>query len=203
MSCKDRVGGPVGVIRPFVPTQGHDNAQHDIAEALDHIARAISALDDNLEILITKLDGDVCRRCSSCSFACKQVGRGIAWPPDQDWVKVVATVFNWVNVVTNVGNDQVERAVVSGRRWRDWIVVGLLGSVMLHGFILALWFVLTREPKDDSAYFPVQIALADQTSSPRQPDEALVPQQKAGMPHRRPRSRPAPRGPTSIPTVLK
>lgn len=32
------------------------------------------------------------------------------------------------------------------------------------------------------AYFPVQIALADQTSSPRQPDEALVPQQKAGMP---------------------
>lgn len=84
--------------------------------------------------------------------------------------------------MTNVGNDQVERAVVSGRRWRDWIVVGLLGSVMLHGFILALWFVLTREPKDNSAYFPVQIALADQTSSPRQPDEALVPQQKAGMP---------------------
>jgi hypothetical protein len=58
MSRKDRVGGPVGVIRPFVPTQGHDNAQHDIAEALDHIARAISAIDHNLQALIAKLDSD-------------------------------------------------------------------------------------------------------------------------------------------------
>jgi hypothetical protein len=58
MSRKDRVGGPVGVMRPFVPTQGHNNAEDDIAEALDHIARAISAIDHNLQDLITKLDSD-------------------------------------------------------------------------------------------------------------------------------------------------
>ena len=58
MSRKDRVGGPVGVIRPFVPTQGHDNAQDDIAEALDHIARAIAAIDHNVQVLIAKLDSD-------------------------------------------------------------------------------------------------------------------------------------------------
>jgi len=58
MSCKDRVSGPVGVIRPFVPTQGHDNAQHDIVEALDHIARAIAAIDHNIEVLIAKLDSE-------------------------------------------------------------------------------------------------------------------------------------------------
>jgi hypothetical protein len=71
---------------------------------------------------------------------------------------------------------------VSDRKWRDGIVVGLLCSAVLHGLILALWFVLTREPKDDSAYFPVEIALADQTASPQQPVEAIVPQQKAGAP---------------------
>jgi hypothetical protein len=58
MPRKDRVGGPVGAIRPFVPTQGHDNGQDDIAEALDQIARAIAAIDHNIEVLITKLDGD-------------------------------------------------------------------------------------------------------------------------------------------------
>ena len=58
MSRKDRVGGPVGVIRPFVPTQGHDNAQDDIAEALDHIARAIAAIDHNVQVLIAKLDSE-------------------------------------------------------------------------------------------------------------------------------------------------
>jgi hypothetical protein len=47
-----------GVIRPFIPTQGYDNTQDDIAEALDHIARAISAIDHNLQDLITKLDSD-------------------------------------------------------------------------------------------------------------------------------------------------
>ena len=58
MSRKDRVGGPVGVIRPFVPTQGHDDDRDDIAEALDHIARAIAAIDHNIEILIAKLDSE-------------------------------------------------------------------------------------------------------------------------------------------------
>lgn len=58
MSRRDRVSGPAGVIRPFMPTQGYDNAQDDIAEALDHIARGISAIDHNLELLIARLDGD-------------------------------------------------------------------------------------------------------------------------------------------------
>ena len=82
MSCKDRVGGPVGVIRPFVPTQGHDNAQHDIAEALDHIARAISAIDHNLEILITKLDGDLVAVARlAASLASKSDGGSNSSPP--------------------------------------------------------------------------------------------------------------------------
>ncbi len=58
MSCKDRIGGPVGAIRPVVPTQGHDHAQHDIAEALDHIARAIAAIVHNIQVLIAKLDSE-------------------------------------------------------------------------------------------------------------------------------------------------
>jgi hypothetical protein len=87
------------------------------------------------------------------------------------------------DVVTIVGDDQVERAAASGRRWRNWMGIGLLGSVMLHGFILALCFVLARTPKDDySDYFPVEIVLADQTASPRQADKAIVPQQEAGTP---------------------
>jgi len=58
MSCKDRVGGPVGAVRPFVPTQGHDDARDDIAEALDHIARAIAAIDHNIQVLIAELDSE-------------------------------------------------------------------------------------------------------------------------------------------------
>ena len=57
MSRRDRVGGPTGVIRPFTPTQGHDNAQDEIAEALDHIARGIAAIDHNLQLLIARIDG--------------------------------------------------------------------------------------------------------------------------------------------------
>ncbi len=58
MSRRDRVGSPAGVIRPFVPTHGHNDPQDDMAEALDHIARALSAIDHNLEVLIAKLDSD-------------------------------------------------------------------------------------------------------------------------------------------------
>lgn len=58
MPRRDRVGSPAGVTRPFVPTQGNGDAQDDIAEALDHIARAIAAIDHNLEVLIARLDGD-------------------------------------------------------------------------------------------------------------------------------------------------
>ena len=87
MSRKDRVGGPVGVIRPFVPTQGHDNAQDDIAEALDHIARAISAIDHNLEVLVTKLDRDsaAVARVAAASRASPPRSAGWAacgWPDD-------------------------------------------------------------------------------------------------------------------------
>jgi hypothetical protein len=58
MSRRDRVGGPTGVIRPFTPTQGHNTAQDEIAEALDHIARALSAIDHNLEVLIARIGGE-------------------------------------------------------------------------------------------------------------------------------------------------
>ncbi len=88
MSCKDRVGGPVGVIRPFVPTQGNDNAQHDIVEALDHIARAISAIDHNLEILITKLDGDsvaVARLAASLEGKSDAGSRGLRTKTGLKW----------------------------------------------------------------------------------------------------------------------
>ncbi len=56
MPRRDRVGGPEGATRPFVPTQRNGDAQDDIAEALDHIARALSAIDHHLEILIARLD---------------------------------------------------------------------------------------------------------------------------------------------------
>ena len=58
MSWRERVGGPPGAIRPFVPAQAQNDPQHDIADALDHIARAISAIDHNLEILLTRIEGN-------------------------------------------------------------------------------------------------------------------------------------------------
>jgi hypothetical protein len=58
MSRRQRLGGPAGVKRPFVPAQGHDDRQDDIADALDHIARALSAIDHNLETLVRRLDAD-------------------------------------------------------------------------------------------------------------------------------------------------
>ena len=57
MSRRDRVGGPPGVLRPFVPTAS-DDVMHDIAEALDHIARALSAIDHNLEVLIARTNDE-------------------------------------------------------------------------------------------------------------------------------------------------
>lgn len=50
-----RQGGPKGVVRPFSPTldpQGTQEANDKIAEALEHIARALSSIDHNLEFLI-------------------------------------------------------------------------------------------------------------------------------------------------------
>ena len=58
MSRRNRVSGPTRVMRPFVPTQGNNNAQDDIAETLDYIAGTISAIDHNLQVLITKFDSD-------------------------------------------------------------------------------------------------------------------------------------------------
>jgi hypothetical protein len=45
-----RSGGPKGVARPFTPALGL-TPEEDAAEALDHIARARSAIDHNLEII--------------------------------------------------------------------------------------------------------------------------------------------------------
>ena len=73
MSSKDRVGGPVGAKRPFVPTQGHDDPRDDIAEALDHIARAIAAIDHNVQVLIAKLDSE--------SFAVARVAASLETKP--------------------------------------------------------------------------------------------------------------------------
>jgi hypothetical protein len=58
MPQRNRVGSAPGLTRPFVPVQAHDNPLINIAETLDHIARALSAIDHNLEILVTRLDAD-------------------------------------------------------------------------------------------------------------------------------------------------
>jgi hypothetical protein len=46
-----RMGGPKDAIRPFVPGSGVTQVEFQIVEALDHIARALSAIDTNLERL--------------------------------------------------------------------------------------------------------------------------------------------------------
>ncbi len=55
-----RKSGPKGVIRPFNPTPEFDGSMktdEKIAEALEHIAIALSAMDHNLEAILGKLDG--------------------------------------------------------------------------------------------------------------------------------------------------
>ncbi len=56
--CPGNPASDPAVIRPFVPTPGGNDGQDRIAEALDHIARAISAIDHKLEVLIGRLDND-------------------------------------------------------------------------------------------------------------------------------------------------
>jgi hypothetical protein len=46
-----RASGPPGVVRPFQPTMGTTNPEVEKAEALDHIAKALSAIDHNVETL--------------------------------------------------------------------------------------------------------------------------------------------------------
>jgi hypothetical protein len=50
-----RIGGPLGTTRPFSPTLGQDTAAEQMADALDHIARALSAIDHNLEALVVNV----------------------------------------------------------------------------------------------------------------------------------------------------
>lgn len=55
-----RKSGPQGVVRPFHPTPdmaGTMKADEKIAEALEHIAVALSAIDHNLEAIVSKMDG--------------------------------------------------------------------------------------------------------------------------------------------------
>lgn len=57
---RTRKSGPQGVIRPFSPTPdftGEMPTDEKIAEALEHIAIALSAIDHNLEVLTTAVDG--------------------------------------------------------------------------------------------------------------------------------------------------
>jgi hypothetical protein len=58
MSGQDRGDGSPDVARPFVPRPGPTGHQEDIAEALDHIARALSAIDQKLTIVLAELDSD-------------------------------------------------------------------------------------------------------------------------------------------------
>ena len=47
-----RLAGPPGVTRPFTPSIAvTDDVEGQKADALDHIARALSAIDRNLEVL--------------------------------------------------------------------------------------------------------------------------------------------------------
>lgn len=51
MSRRDRMASAPGIKRPFVPALGHADPADDVGDALDHIARALSAIDHNLENL--------------------------------------------------------------------------------------------------------------------------------------------------------
>lgn len=55
-----RKSGPQGVVRPFVPSPdvaGTMKTDEKIAEALEHIAVALSAIDHNLEAIVSRMDG--------------------------------------------------------------------------------------------------------------------------------------------------
>lgn len=55
-----RKSGPKGVARPFVPTVdigGSMKPDEQAAEALEHIAVALSSIDHNLEAMVGKMDG--------------------------------------------------------------------------------------------------------------------------------------------------
>jgi len=45
--------GPPAAVRPFEPKVGQPDAVERIAHALEHIATALSAIDHNLQLLVT------------------------------------------------------------------------------------------------------------------------------------------------------
>jgi hypothetical protein len=53
MTARIRIGGPNGTLRPFTPDIGAIDIEEQKADALDHIARALSAIDHNLESIVT------------------------------------------------------------------------------------------------------------------------------------------------------
>ena len=51
MTEKTRIGGPAETVRPFIPDTGVTDLEEQKTEALEHIARALSAIDHNLELV--------------------------------------------------------------------------------------------------------------------------------------------------------
>jgi hypothetical protein len=47
-----RTGGPAKAIRPYIAMPQTDEPSEQIAQALDHIAVSLSAIDHNLEALV-------------------------------------------------------------------------------------------------------------------------------------------------------
>jgi hypothetical protein len=52
MAKRVRIGGPMGVTRPYSTLPQTDEPIEQIAQALDHIAVSLSAIDHNLEALL-------------------------------------------------------------------------------------------------------------------------------------------------------
>ncbi|WGJ16089.1 hypothetical protein QEV83_07555 [Methylocapsa sp. D3K7] len=51
MTARTRIGGPAETVRPFIPDTGVTDIEEQKTEALEHIARALSAIDHNLELV--------------------------------------------------------------------------------------------------------------------------------------------------------
>lgn len=51
MTERTRIGGPAEAVRPFIPESGVTDIEEQKTEALEHIARALSAIDHNLELV--------------------------------------------------------------------------------------------------------------------------------------------------------
>jgi hypothetical protein len=51
MTTRTRIGGPAETVRPFLPDTGMIDIEEQKTDALEHIARALSAIDHNLELI--------------------------------------------------------------------------------------------------------------------------------------------------------